>query len=47
MCDSANYVKRPGPAPAIQRCRAQDKTPSNAQPEIQIRDAKLVVFLYQ
>ena len=44
-CATSRVVlKRPGTAPAIQRCRAQDKTQSNPQLEILIRDAKLVVF---
>ena len=37
-------LKRPGPAPAIRRLTYQDETQSNPQLEIQIRDAKFVVF---
>ena len=36
--------KRSGPAPAIRHYRAQDKTQSNPQREIQIGVAKLGVF---
>ena len=37
-------LKRSDSAPAIQRCKAKDRTQSNLQLEIQIRDVKPVVF---